>query len=95
MISVTFGFTASGSPTNTGNAVRALAFSPDGKTLVANQSGTVRFWNANTGALLAGPNGTTENFMRIGHSLLVLIMGCLGGCLSPVAARQGPNSTSE
>lgn len=33
-------------------------------------------------ALVAGAGGTTENFVRIGHSLLSLIMAFLGGCLS-------------
>jgi len=29
-----------------------------------------------------GGRGTTENFVRIGHSLIALIVGCLGGALS-------------
>ena len=31
---------------------------------------------------LTGSSGTTENFMRIGHSLLALIAAFLGGLLS-------------
>ena len=31
---------------------------------------------------LAGSNGTTENFIRIGHSLIALIAAFLGGLLS-------------
>ena len=35
-----------------------------------------------TGAALPGPSGTTENFVRIGHSLLALVVALIGGCLS-------------
>jgi hypothetical protein len=34
------------------------------------------------GAFFRGSNGTTENFMRIGHSLIALIAGWLGGRFS-------------
>ena len=94
VISVTWGLTTPGGTTNTGNAVQALAFSPDGKTLGANQSGTVRLWNATTGRLLAGPNGSSENFVRIGHSLMGLVMAFFGGCLSGRLYGQGADSTS-
>lgn len=42
-------------------------------------------WNYSwmfTGAAPPGPNGTTENFVRIGHSLLALVVGLIGGRLS-------------
>ena len=42
----------------------------------------VRLWDAATGRLLGGWSGTTENFVRIGHSLLALLVGWLGGQLS-------------
>ncbi len=35
-----------------------------------------------TGKLLDGWNGTTENFLKIGHSLFALLLGWLGGQLS-------------
>ncbi len=35
-----------------------------------------------TGATLSGPSGTPENFVRIGHSLLALVMALIGGRLS-------------
>ena len=35
-----------------------------------------------TGKLLSGWSGTTENFMRIGHSLFALLAGWFGGQLS-------------
>jgi hypothetical protein len=42
----------------------------------------VKLWDATTGRLLGGWAGTTENFVRIGHSLLALIVAFLGGRLS-------------
>jgi hypothetical protein len=42
----------------------------------------VRFWNTATGKLLAGAGGTSENFLRIGHSLLALVMPLGGGHVS-------------
>jgi hypothetical protein len=62
--------------------VQAFAFSPQGN-VVASTSPTVwRIWNANTGGFLGGGSGTTENFLRVGHSLLALITAWLGGRLS-------------
>jgi hypothetical protein len=41
-----------------------------------------RLWNKKARAMLTGPNGTTENFIRIGHSLIALVLAWLGGHLS-------------
>jgi hypothetical protein len=71
--------TGSGS---SGNQVQAVAFSPDGRQLVASSQGQVKLWDATTGRLLGGWAGTTENFVRIGHSLLALIAAMFGGRLS-------------
>ncbi len=71
--------TISGTP---GNQVQAVAFSPQGNQLATSSLGTVRLWDAATGRLLGGWAGTTENFVRIGHSLLALLAGWLGGLLS-------------
>ncbi len=49
---------------------------------IQTQAGTVKLWDATTGRLLGGWAGTTENFVRIGHSLLALLVGWLGGLLS-------------
>jgi hypothetical protein len=48
-----------------------------------------RVENASTGRLLVGWNGTTENFVRIGHSLLTIIAAWLGGGLSRHLTRNG------
>jgi hypothetical protein len=76
---VQFTSTGSGAP---GNQVQAVAFSPQGNQIATSSLGTVRLWDATTGRLLGGWAGTTENFVRIGHSLLALIAGWLGGLLS-------------
>ena len=62
--------------------VQAVAFSPDGNRLATSSLGTVRLWDATTGRLLGGWGGTTENFVRIGHSLIALLAGWFGGLLS-------------
>jgi WD40 repeat protein len=64
------------------NPVQAVAFSPQGDSLASSSQGVVRLWDATTGKLLAGPNGTTENFLRIGHSLLALVLAFVGGHVS-------------
>ena len=74
-------FTGTGSGTP-GNQVQAVAFSPQGNQLATSSLGTVKLWDATTGRLLGGWAGTTENFVRIGHSLLALLAGWFGGLLS-------------
>jgi len=45
-------------------------------------TGSGRLFLNNSGPWLRGSNGTTENFIRIGHSLFALIVAFLGGHLS-------------
>jgi MFS family permease len=56
----------------------AAGVNPAGKHVMGEGwiSGTI------VGPALAGSNGTTENFVRIGHSLLALLAAFLGGLLS-------------
>jgi hypothetical protein len=60
-----------------------IAFSPQAN-LVADttNSGSVWLYNMSTGKLLWSAGGTTEHFIRIGHSLCALIVAWLGGRLS-------------
>ena len=76
---IQFTATGSGAP---GNQFQSVAFSPNGNQVATSSLGTVRLWDATTGRLLGGWAGTTENFVRIGHSLLALLAGWLGGLLS-------------
>jgi hypothetical protein len=76
---IQFTATGNGAP---GNQVQAVAFSPQGNQIATSSLGTVKLWDAATGRLLGGWAGTTENFVRIGHSLLALLFGWLGGLLS-------------
>ncbi len=62
--------------------VSSVAFSSDGSRIATSQPGIVMLWDATTGKLLGGSTGTTENFVRIGHSLFALLAGWLGGLLS-------------
>jgi hypothetical protein len=43
---------------------------------------SVKIWSATTGKLASGWGGTTQNFIRIGHSLLALLAAWSGGLLS-------------
>jgi hypothetical protein len=67
--------------------IQAVAFSPSGNQVAASSPGLVRVWNAATGKLLQGWSGTTENFVNIGHSLIALLAGCVGGVLSRLLRR--------
>ena len=90
-ITAVFGF----SSTYGSNPVQAVAFSPQGNTLASSSRGVVRLWDATTGKLLAGPGGTTENFVRIGHSLLALVLAFLGGHLSRYLYGRGRGGDSH
>jgi hypothetical protein len=82
VIAMTWSISTTGGSTTTGYAMPTLALSADGKSLVDGTGGWVQVLNSVTGASVAGPHGTTENFVRIGHSLLALVIGFVGGCLS-------------
>ena len=69
----------SGTPNN---QVQNLTFTADGTQLATSSQGHVRLWDVATGRLLGGWTGTTENFIRIGHSLFALLAGWFGGLLS-------------
>jgi WD40 repeat protein len=71
-------WTASGNS----DASQDLAFSPDGTGVTVARPGTIRLWNPATGKLLGGSLSTTENFLRIGHSLVALILAYLSGHFS-------------
>jgi hypothetical protein len=50
---------------------------------VSTSSGGVIVWKRSSSwKLLASSGGTTENFVRIGHSILTLVVAVLGGVLS-------------
>jgi hypothetical protein len=89
--------TASG---GSGSQIQSVAFTIDGTKLATSNQCVVRVWDAATGRLLSGWGGTTENFIRIGHSLLALVAAWLGGHVSrrlsrgsrppEVSAAEGP-----
>jgi hypothetical protein len=84
-----------GSPGGPGTLMTTIAFSPDGRSIGTTQGTKVRLWDATTGKLLAGPNGTSENFLRIGHSLLALVLAFLGAHLSRYLYASGPDERAE
>ena len=62
--------------------IQFTATGAPGNQLTTSNLGTVKLWDAATGRLLGGWAGTTENFLRIGHSLIALLAGWSGGLLS-------------
>ena len=80
--------TGSGSPSD---QVQSAVFAMNGNQFVTARQGQVRLWDATTGKLLSGWGGTTENFLRIGHSLFALLVGWLGGQLSRRLCRASRN----
>lgn len=69
----------SGAPSN---QVQNLALTIDGNQLTSSNQGVVGLRDATTGQVLGRWIGTTENFIRIGHSLFTLIAAFLGGQVS-------------
>jgi hypothetical protein len=65
-----------------GNQMQNVAFSVDGLKVATTSDRIVRVWDVATGKLLTGWSGTTQNFVRIGHSLLALVLAWIGGQLS-------------
>lgn len=62
--------------------VQSVAFTTDGNRIATAGQGQVGLWDAATGKPVGGWSGTTESFVRIGHSLFALLVGWLGGQLS-------------
>jgi hypothetical protein len=60
----------------------SIAFSPQGNLVASGNQGVIRVWDVSGGNPLGTWSGTTENFVRIGHSLFALIIALVGGRLS-------------
>jgi hypothetical protein len=79
----TFGWrlasTGSGNPNQ---STRAVTFTAYGNQIAARGKGFVGLWDVTTGKLIGGWGSSTENFVRIGHSLLALLLAWFGGMLS-------------
>jgi hypothetical protein len=85
-----------GTGSGTGNnQVYSIAVTAGWTQLATSSQGQVRLWNAATGKLLGGWSGTTENFVRIGHSLLAVVSALLGGWLSKYLDTKNPQGTSR
>ena len=59
------------------------------------QGRTIRLWDAATGQPIGGPIGTSEDFLRIGHSLTALVLAFLGGHLSRSLYNTGHRAAEE
>ena len=57
----------------------AVAFSGNGHSVGDLDDGSIRIWDAQTGKPIPRPIGSFANFCRIGHSLVALLAGLIGG----------------
>ncbi len=73
------------------NQVSNVNVALDGIESATAGQGQVGRWNVTTAKLLGGWSGTTENLVRIGHSLFALLAGWLGGQLSRRLCRTSRN----
>ncbi len=64
-----------------------IAFRPSGNPLAAVNNGSVRVWNVTNGKLVVGWGGSVENFVKIGHTWIALLLAWFGGMLSRRLAR--------
>ncbi len=71
------------------NPVQAGGYTPQFYTLPTSIQGNVWIWDTTTDKLVPGPGSTTENFLRIGHSFLALVLAIVGGQLSRYLYRTG------
>jgi hypothetical protein len=67
---------------NGGDQFQGVVFGTDGNQTISSSQGQGWIRDVTNGRLLGGWSGTTENFVRIGHSLLALLVGWFGGLLS-------------
>ena len=59
-----------------------IGYNSTGTQLATMNNGSVRLWNATTGKPLKWWGGTIENFVKIGHTFIALLLAWLGGSLS-------------
>jgi hypothetical protein len=79
--------------TVTSSGTSALATPAQPVTLSVNGNSSARIWTLNSGNLLTAWGSSTENFVKIGHSLLALLLAWLGGLLSRRLSR--PSQPTE
>jgi hypothetical protein len=84
--SVTLTTNNSGAPSN---LVEEVTTSTNGRDLIKTMNGTISL-STLTGKALAGPFGSSENFVRIGHSLLALVVALCGGHFSHRLSLKAP-----
>jgi hypothetical protein len=59
-----------------------IALSATGTQLGGWSTGSAWIWDAATGRFFAVPPGAAENFVKIGHTFITLLLAWLGGILS-------------
>jgi hypothetical protein len=77
-------------------AVQGIAFSPDGQLVLSGYDAKVKIWDLDVKSVQAVASNSSrtvdaQNFADIGHSLWVIVVGCLGGVVAGMlAGRENP-----
>lgn len=88
-ISAVFGYPSTYSP------VSGSGYTLPVYNLPTSMQGNIWLWDSTTGKLVPGQVGTTENFLRTGHSLLALVLAFVGGRLTRYLHRTGQGWSSS
>jgi hypothetical protein len=89
---LTFTTGASG---NSGQGSGTITLTPSVSQVVLGNSGTGRIFTVVNGNLFSNWGGSPENFVKIGHTLIALVLACLGGMLSKRLAKTEPPRDSS
>ncbi len=90
---ITSSYTSPASPTVSPNLASPTPWTVGGNAIVTDAwgSGPYVLWNSASNGVLQPSGGTQENFVRIGHTAIALLLAWLGGVLarrlSPLPAR--------
>jgi hypothetical protein len=71
-----------------------VAVTGNGHSLADLEDGSIRIWDAQTGKPIPRPTGSFAKFCRIGHSLLSLLAGLIGGFMGAWLQRRSDSRAS-
>jgi hypothetical protein len=79
---------APGPPGQPSGSISVTTTSSNSNQIMVNGPGTMRVWSMNSPILVRNWGGAPENFVRIGHSAIALLLAWSGGMLSRRLSRR-------